>query len=274
MIVVSMTTTTSRLGLCRAAISSLIGQSVRPDKIILWVSKEPYLKDSGVDSTASVMSYIKSVCTVIEDVVEVRCTQNIGPYRKLIPILRECQEKDIIITADDDVFYGYEWLSKLLSAYQNSCKGAVASRVRIKQCNMFGAEMSYLYWPICDKSVFLNNNYIITFGGGAVVSKSLFDDSDIDDNGFLEVGPTADDLWYSKLLERAGAGVKVVPEALNELNFFVHDEGLEEDNSPKTISLYHKVRLRIWDYVVGRLGVSVCNNDVAYKNIERYFRNK
>jgi len=42
---------------------------------------------------------------------------NTGPYRKLIPALREAEPDDLIVTADDDIFSGRDWLQGLIKAY-------------------------------------------------------------------------------------------------------------------------------------------------------------
>ena len=55
-----------------------------------------------------------------KELINVKWVPNTGPYRKLIPMLRESRPTDIIITADDDIFYGENWLPGLLKAYEQT----------------------------------------------------------------------------------------------------------------------------------------------------------
>ena len=48
MLTVNLTTTHSRLHLCSATVWSLMNQSLKPDFIVLWVSRDSYLSDEGI----------------------------------------------------------------------------------------------------------------------------------------------------------------------------------------------------------------------------------
>ena len=271
MISVNLTTTYQRLSLCRIALISLLVQSRLPDQINLWVSKESYLRDKGITNSNAMDELLISLPETHRSRVKVRWVPNTGPYRKLIPMLREAGPDDVIVTADDDIFYGREWLKGLLEAYKDAEGNPVASRVRKKRTNFLGQGTSYLHWNLIKQPSIVRSEFIVTFGGGAVLSREMFRHQDIEDDSFLVLAPTADDLWYSKLLRLNNKEVVVVPSLLNELNFIQHNDGLTNHNWPKVVSLLHKIRLRVWDRVAGFLGVPVCGNDVASIEIERYF---
>lgn len=245
-------------------------QSRQPDQINLWVSKEPYLRDQGIGSSDDIDRLIDSLPEGYRHRVSVHWVANTGPYRKLIPMLREAGPDDVIVTADDDIFYGRVWLSGLLEAYDAAAGKPVACRVRTKRVNFFGKKTSYLHWKLINQPQVVGGEFIVTFGGGAVLTRAMFRDQDIADESFLDVAPTADDLWYSALLKRNNNKVVVVPELIDELNFIQHSDGLTNHNYPIAASLLRKIRLRTWDRVAGFLGVAVCGNDVAYAQIERY----
>lgn len=272
MITVNLTTTCQRLSLCRIALTSLLLQSTLPHKINLWISKEPYLRDEGIFCSGSVNQLFDSLPVANRSRINIQWVRNTGPYRKLMPILREAQVEDVIVTADDDIFYGEGWLNGLLNAYQNAQGKAVGARVLNKRVNFLGRNTSYLHWNLVKESSIVRRKFIITFGGGAVLTRSMFRERDIRDDSFLEVAPTADDLWYSKLLQLNDVEVVVEPSLLNELYFVQHNEGLINDNWPKVVSALQKLRHRLWDLPAGYLGVPVCGNDTAYLEIERHFR--
>lgn len=188
-------------------------------------------------------------------------------------MLREAGPDDLIVTADDDIFYGRDWLSGLLAAYEDAGGKPVAARVRTKRINFLGKKTSYLLWNLINQPKTVQDDFIVTFGGGVVLTRAMFREQDIADDAFLQVAPTADDLWYSKLLQLNRTNVVVVPSLLDELNFVIHNDGLTNHNWPKVVTLLHKVRMHMWDKFVGFWGVSVCGNDVAYAEIDRYFKN-
>src|SRR5690606_3704630 len=78
---INITTTNNRLHLCAQTVWSFLHQSLRPSKIIVWVSKEPYLIDEGIQEEPVWARELKR----INKSIEFRWTPNTGPYRKLFP---------------------------------------------------------------------------------------------------------------------------------------------------------------------------------------------
>lgn len=271
MLTVNLTTTYQRLSFCRIALTSLLLQSKLPDRINLWISREPYLRDEGISDNGQVEQLLESLPEPSRNRVNIRWVSNTGPYRKLIPMLREAGPKDVIVTADDDIFYGRDWLDGLLKVHKEAGGKAVASRVRSKRVNFLGKKTSYLFWKLMSKPAVVQDDFIVTFGGGAVLTRAMFREQDIADDSFLSVAPTADDLWYSKLLRLNNNEVVVAPSLQEELNFVLHSDGLTNHNFPRVSSFFHKIRIRVWDRPLGLLGLPVSGNDVAYREIERYF---
>ena len=271
MLTVNVTSTFQRLELCRIALTSFLLQTRLPDQINLWLSEDAHLGDEGIKNTDAVDQLLDSLPEKNKHLIKVRWTTNIGPYRKLTPILREANSGDVIVTADDDIFYGKDWLSGLVKAYHDADGKLVAPRVRAKKVNFLGKKTSYLHWGLIGKSGAVRGNFIITFGGGAVITRDMFRDEDIEDDTFLRVAPMADDLWYSKLLQRSHNEVIVLPDLLNQLYPILHNHGLMNHNFPASSSFIQKIKNHIWSETMGFLGFSVCGNDIAYKKIARYF---
>lgn len=272
MITVNLTTTCQRLPLCKITLMSLCLQSRQPDEIRLWVSTEPYLRDGGIRNKNELNHYFNDLPAEWMRRIKVCWVANTGPYRKLIPALRDAGPDDLLVTADDDIVYGENWLSTLLQAYEPDSNVAIAGRVRKKRYNAFGRTMSYMNWDILHDAALISEGYIITFGGGAVLSRSMFREQDILDDAFLDVAPTADDLWYSKLLLRNNTRVRVVPGVLREMHFIEHTDGLVNHNHPGQAALLKKIGMRLWEWIAGYLGVPVCGNDRAYLKVEEHFR--
>lgn len=272
MISVNLTTTSERLKLCRVALTSLLMQSRLPDQIYLWVSRGAYLSDKGIADDEIVNRLFLSLPETNRHLIQIRWTSNTGPYRKLIPVLREAAPEDLIVTADDDIFYGESWLSTLLAEYESGEGRAVAGRVRQITYNRIGKKTSYMHWGLINEKKVVDRDYIVTFGGGAVLTRSMFREEDIYCDAFLDAAPRSDDLWYTKLLNMTKKEIIIVPSAMSELFFLPHPHGLENSNlAIGETSLWRRVARRLWLSSMGRLGWRVCGNDHAFLSIERYF---
>ncbi|AVV35234.1 hypothetical protein C8233_17800 [Halomonas sp. SF2003] len=269
MLIVSLTTTSSRLKYCRAALTSLLLQTKVPDKIYLWISNDSYLRDQGFQDNSQIEELLLSLTVANVDIITPRWTVNTGPYRKLIPLLREANNDDILITADDDIFYDKNWLINLLKNYDHGQNIAVAARVRQLDYNFFGKLKSYVHWRLINSQTVLSDNYLITFGGGAVLNKSMFAEKDIHSDAYMNLAPTSDDLWYTSLLIRNSIKVKIESDILKDITFLEHSDGLTNHNKPRIDSLYDKIKLRIYNNLFGWFGFSVCENDRAYNRIKK-----
>lgn len=271
MISVNLTTTYQRLHLCRIALTSLLLQTRLPDRIHLWVSRESYLRDRGIADTGALEELLDALPAAHRERVQIRWVSNTGPYRKLIPMLREAGAEDVLVTADDDIFYGRDWLKLLLKNFEQAGGQPVAARVRKKAFNFLGGKTSYLYWNVITEASVVADDFVITFGGGAVLTASMFRAEDIVSEAYLDMSPTADDLWYSRLLRNAGCRIVVVPEVLSELTFLAHKEGLGNQNNLNVRSLLTRIKFRLWDSFAGRLGLPISENDRAYRRLEKHF---
>ena len=86
------------------AIATLLNQSVMPDRIILWLAHG-----------TTIPSILKKLTKYG---VEIRFCEDVGQHTKLVPALKAFPN-DILVTADDDVFYPVNWFEQLRSAYLN-----------------------------------------------------------------------------------------------------------------------------------------------------------
>lgn len=207
----------------------------------------------------------------IKNIIEFRWTENIGPYRKLIPALREASIDEIIIYADDDTLYQRDWLKLLLEKFlENNERKVIASRVREKRKNLFNLHKTYMLWPIATTEKEFNKDFLITGVGGAILKRSHFNENLIYNDDFLNICPKADDFWISELLEKSGSCVISHPQAMKEMLFIEHSQGLVGENTLNARSIINKIINKIKVYTAGSLGASLCNNDKVQKELSKY----
>ena len=266
MISVNITTTLDRADLCAQAVFSIINQTLTPDKICIWLSKEPYLRDKGFTSPPTWVNELNK----IKDIIEVHWTENTGPYRKLLPALRSATDSDLVITADDDIVYGRNWLHALILEHKKNPAKIIAARVRKTQTNILGKRKSYIHWPIIKTRAEVSAGFVVTHGGGAIFQRRLISERLINDDSYLSICPTTDDLWYSMLIKESNSSVLVCPEALSELFFIEHDTGLENENTLITKKLTTKIYQKTVLNLLGWLGLNICNNDISAKKIKAH----
>ena len=116
--VVSLTTSPKRLIHIEKVINSIYRQNVKPDKIYLYLSEDPYILDEGfkdkIITNINLLNFIKTNNLLIE----INWEKNIGSYRKLIPLLKKkWNEECIIITIDDDTVYDNDLIKNLVEDY-------------------------------------------------------------------------------------------------------------------------------------------------------------
>ena len=78
--------------------------------------REPFLLDEGV--VGALPADLEALLRA-DPRFEVRFTPNLGPYRKILPVLAELYERRALVaTADDDTVYPRDWLGGLVAAYR------------------------------------------------------------------------------------------------------------------------------------------------------------
>jgi glycosyltransferase involved in cell wall biosynthesis len=252
----------------RHTLLSLLDQSHKPDRIVVCLSKEPYLIDEGIKELPS---WFEAMLGQHE--VEVLWVENTGPYRKLMPIYRQATDEDWLVTCDDDVIYGPQWLASLVQTGREQPAAIVCGRARRPVKTPWKARQSYVNWPIAPAGS--TGKDLLPIGiAGVLYRKPLLNKSVMFNDDFKELAPKQDDLWFNLAREVAGTNVVVsvdagsyvypieAPGALSDTNVMTKSAGW--DNFIKAI--YGRVSIRFKGY----LGMSVCGNDLIIKRLEDY----
>lgn len=223
-LIISLTTYGNRLKEIKYTLFSLFSQSLKPDKIVLW------LDDSfNNDKTHKLLK------NFIQNGLEVRFTKDIGPYTKLIPALLNFPDS-IIVTADDDIFYPQDWLKLLYQSYLDD-KTAIhchrAHKIVIKNNNI----LPYEQWVKQIKSPGKSGyNYFLTGVGGVLYPQKALDNEVFNEKAFLTLAPNADDIWYWAMAVLNGTKIKIVK---NNISTLISTNILRQLNFYKEKTLYY-----------------------------------
>lgn len=101
-IIVSLTSSGQRIHNAYLAIESIMQQTLKPNKIILWLAEEEFSHNQLPESLKILESRG----------LEIRFCEDQKTYNKLIPTLK-LHPDDIIITIDDNVIYPIDLLDRL-----------------------------------------------------------------------------------------------------------------------------------------------------------------
>ena len=192
---ISLTSISSNQDRLYQTLTSIISQSIRPDKIFLFLSEEPYILDKGFKDKkityGNLLNLIKN-----NSIIEIKWTKNIGSYRKLLPLLKEKWEEDcIIITIDDDTVYHNKLIENLIIDYNNH-KCVIGYRGFLP---LFQNINDFDYFR---KRTNIDNSSLYNFltGKGGILYKPQFfhktKDLVFDESIYMNTCDKQDDIWF------------------------------------------------------------------------------
>ncbi len=240
-IIVSLTSYPQRDIHLETVLYSLLMQSTLPDKILLWLSYEEY--PNGLDDVTYKIKKFQKYG------IEIHFCNNIKSYKKLIPSLK-LYPNDVIVTADDDIYYPQNWLKYLYSSYLKYPDCIHAHRVHKVMLQEDGVLQPYSKFVSCidhneGKSCF--HNFATGCGGILYPPCSLFEDV-MEEKLFMHLAPSSDDVWFWVQSVLQGTKVHVVDFCINNV-----------------------IDLNKFDNVPTLFDTNFTQNDVHLKNILEYY---
>lgn len=262
-IILSCTTTNERSDIFYYCLQSILKQKSQPDLILINISKEPYLRDSGFSDLPDWLKDERLTITWVE---------NIGSYRKLLPALEIAEDDDLIITYDDDVIYHQNWLSNLIEAHRMNPNCIIAGRVRVIRKNIFGNYLNYSKWSL--KNVEAQGVNLMPVGiDGVLYNRKYLDLNFLKDKSFLDLAPKSDDLWFKASSFIKGTNVFYNPIIANGNVYLLHNLGLQEDNFTKRnkkTSYLKRIIIDLIIHIKDYLAINTTNNDISWDRIMKY----
>ena len=245
-LIVSMTSYPARIQYVPAVVASLLAQTKKADRIVIYLSSDQFPgQEADLPEALRTGDRDKDVflCWVEGD---------LKPHKKYFYAFREFPE-DIVVTVDDDVEYPREMLESFWETHLQYPKAVVAGRTHVITLDENGEPNPYSLW--LQRTMGFEEGpsmQLHSVGvGGVLYDPSLFPPELYDEEAIRALCLEADDLWL-KAMELA-AGIPVVRAATPELVRFV--DGSQE------ISLYKK-------------NVDRNLNDPAFRAIREWMKEK
>ena len=224
-IIVSLTTYPGRINTVHQTIETLLNQSLKADKVILWLAEEQF--ENKEDDLP------KELLDLKEKGLTIDWYHDIKSYKKLIPALKKYPEA-IIVTADDDLFYHKDLLKRLYDSYLENPECIHCHRItRLYKLNGVMKIVSRLYYldetgNYFEKLCLPNAFNKLSSGAGTLFPPHCFYKDVEDEDKFMSLAPTSDDLWFYLMGLLNGYKVKVVKNNIYQLSYVpgTQEEGL------------------------------------------------
>ena len=185
--IISFTSYKGRLtGTAPYAIISILNQSIKPDKIVLWVGHQDK----------------ENIPEIIHDLtqkgLEIRFCDDVKAYTKLVYSLATFPN-DYIITADDDIYYPPNWFEQIVDEHKKNPTKIICHRVHAIRVDENHNLLPYNKWDS-----FLNSreaahrpHSIFPEGVGGILYPPNALHKDVTNKElFMRLSPHNDDIWY------------------------------------------------------------------------------
>lgn len=223
-LIVSLTTYGKRIQTVSTTIESIMQGTIKPNRIVLWLDKEPENTDLPVTLEKQKERGLEIYFT----------DENIRSYTKLIPTLK-MYPNAYIITIDDDAIYNYNLVENLLRETKKFPKHIIANRVHQILLDEKGDLLPYRKWLWGKTMNPISSRNFLTGVGGVIYPPHCFDSEIFNKDVYCDISKYNDDIWFFAMALKNGVLVKkadvVTPSGLMYLlNEDVQDVGLCQSN--------------------------------------------
>lgn len=188
-IIVSLTTFPARIGRIWLVIETLLRQTQKPDKIILWLSNEQF---------PSFDLLPKRLMKQRNRGLEIRLMDgDIRSHKKYYYTLQEFPN-DFMLTVDDDIFYRFTMVEDM-SDYSHRYPMSVISQYSRKMQWIDDKIESYSLWPIIKEETSPNLFSFFGSGGGTLFPPFALDQDVLNLNLVMSLTPSSDDVWLNAM---------------------------------------------------------------------------
>ncbi|MCQ2753676.1 MAG: glycosyltransferase, partial [bacterium] len=213
-LIVSLTSYPARIGTVHLTINTLLRQTLKPNKLILWLADSQF--PNKEDDLPQELLQLKTLG------LEIKWCEDLKSYKKLIPAIQEFPD-DIIVTVDDDLYYKEDFLEILYNSYKKNPDNIHARRannIKIKKRRRV-LRVEPHYSNINYMSSF--NNFLMGGGGVLYPPHSLHKDI-YNIEQIKTLIPTHDDIYFWGMAVLNGTPITLVKD--DDINMYQIEETL------------------------------------------------
>lgn len=203
-VIVSLTSYGKRVrGSVVYTVHSLLRQTVRPERVVLWLDEEEY----GEGNLPADLRFLQQYG------LEVRYGKDIGSYTKIIHSLTAFPDKHII-TADDDLYYSKHFVEEFTEAHRQHPEAIITGFAKVPLTGSDHRLAPYDEWPEyhhVGADFEYDGQRLFPLGvGGVLYPRRVFDGEVTNEAVFRRLCPKADDIWLYIMGLRCGAEKRIL----------------------------------------------------------------
>lgn len=218
-VIVSLSTFGDRIHGTALTVETLLEQTVKPNRIILNLGRQ--FEGKGM---------IPGSLKLLERRgLEIRFSRDIGPYTKLLPTMRDFPNA-VIITVDDDMLYGFDMVSRLVSEHIKAPADIVGFRCREMETRGEKFISPFLNWRYAPNDADPSLKLLPEGVYGILYPPRSLDERVYDEKLFMDLCPSADDFWFKAmsmlkgtLVRKAYADPETVRSTLSDPKTVIND---------------------------------------------------
>lgn len=189
-VIVSLTTIPSRVEKVYLCIEGLLRQTVKPDKIILWISKDEF---KNIKLNRKLLKQKKRG-------LEIYYCDNLKAHKKYYYTIKN-YPNDITITVDDDVYYPENLVENLLEIYKLYPQCVICNAAHEMTFKNNGEVQKYSNWNSLSPGLIKPSYILMAVGwGGVLYPPNCLSHNFLYKEEFKEICFYNDDLWL-KIME-------------------------------------------------------------------------
>ncbi len=217
-LIVSLTSYGKRLDKVHLVIESLMQQTLKPNRMILWLAEDEF-KDKEVPLLLQGMQ---------SRGLEIRFCPDYKSYKKIIPTIQIAPDADVI-TFDDDILYPQNVIEKLVEGHRKYPDAIIAMRAHRITTGEDGAIRPYVCWKWLVTGG-PSYDLMSTTGFGTYFPNGCFHKDFCDPELFMNLAPSADDLWCKFMSLLNGTKYYAMDSAMLDDYVIMYSEGLFNQN--------------------------------------------
>lgn len=192
-LIVSLTSFPARINTTHIAVESIFRQTIKPDKIILWLAGSQF--PNKYDDLP------KPLLMQIDRGLDIRFCDDLRSHKKYYYALKE-YANDYVVIFDDDLFYHPGIIENLLNLNKShpNCISAIrVHKMKIVNNNLAPYKSWYLNYPFEKPGILLHHNS----GHGTLIPPNIgFDDIFFNKELIRTLSLHSDDVWFKVNLIR------------------------------------------------------------------------
>lgn len=193
-LVISLTTYSKRIHDVYLTIESLFQQSLKADRVVLWLSAQDFKPEDIPHSLRKLEARGLTIGF---------CEEDLGPYTKFYYAVQQYPDA-LLVTVDDDILYPVDMLDQLYHAWQREPEMVHCHRAHKMKLDSAGQLLPYKQWDKATHDHKASKLIMPTGVGGVLYFPGCFHGDLLNKALFQKLCPRADDVWLKAMTLKQG----------------------------------------------------------------------